>query len=159
LSRCSSAPDIALILARIKRGLQLAAALEARLVRHPMREEAAPAPARAPPDRARRTAQRTRAAASPLALVPTAEEIAAALRHRPVGEVIADICRDLGIARSHPLWGEMLMVVTEFGGNFVKLFKDVQARVSLRFTDPTLTEDNWPVPLPQTAAACGTGPP
>ena len=87
--------DITLILARITRGLRLAKALEARLVSRPVRDVAATALLRASPDRARRTAQpaadRAGGAASGLALVPTAQEIAAALRHRPVGAVIADI--------------------------------------------------------------------
>src|ERR1700690_3352620 len=49
--------DIALILARITRGLRLANALEARLVSHPVREEVAvPALVRAPSDRKPRTA-------------------------------------------------------------------------------------------------------
>jgi hypothetical protein len=77
-----------------------------------------------------------------------------------VGAVIADICRDLGIVQSHQLWGEMMMVVTEFGGNFVRLFKDTWDRMATWFTDPAaLTQDGWPTPWPQAAAACGTGPP
>jgi hypothetical protein len=152
--------DIALILSRITRGLRLASALEARLVSHPVREDAAPALVRAPSDRARRTAQpadrRAGGAAAPLALVPTAEEIAAALRHRPAAAVIADICRDLGITPAHPLWDEVMMVITEHGGNFVRLLKDALDRLCAWSTDPSLLDDDgWT----QTATACGTGPP
>ena len=46
--------DVALILARISRGLLLAHALEARLLRHPGRQDTASAPVRAPADRAQR---------------------------------------------------------------------------------------------------------
>jgi hypothetical protein len=156
--------DIALILARITRGLLLANALEARLVSRPERGVAAPAFVLAPPDRAQRTAQpaahRAGGAASALALVPTAQEIAAALRHQPVGAVIADICRDLGIVPAHPLWREVMLVVTEHGGSITKLFKATMDRVCTRFADPSAVEqDGWPAPWQQAVAACGTGPP
>jgi hypothetical protein len=151
--------DVALILARITRGLRLANALEARLVSRPVRLDAVPAPVRTPPDRAKRTARR--AAKRPgLPDVPTAEEIAAALRHRPAAAVIADICRDLGIVPAHPLWSEVMTVLSEHGGNFVKFFKDVMDRVCMWLTDPpAVNADGWPAPRSQPAAACGTGPP
>ena len=155
--------NILLILSRITRGLRLATALEARLVSHPLREPATPAAARAPSDRAPPTAKpatpRANRTASLLPDVPTAEEIAEALRHRPVGEVIADICRDLGIVQSHPLWGEVLMVVNEFGGNYVRLFKDILDRVNVWILEACALENERPMPLPQAVAACGTGPP
>jgi hypothetical protein len=154
--------NVALILLRILRGLRLATALEARLVSHPVRE--APPPVRAPSDRAPRTAQpaepRPSRAASQLPDIPTAEDIAEALRHRPVGAVIADICRDLGIVPSHPLWGDILMAVTEFGGNFVRLFKDTLDRIGRWFLEACALENaSRPAPLPQAVAACCTGPP
>jgi hypothetical protein len=156
--------NIVLILSRIVRGLRLAAALEARLIAHPLREHAAPAVVRPRSDlapRARRPAEPSGGmTASALPDVPTAEEIAAALRHRPVGEVIADICRDLGIVPSHPLWDELATVITEFGGNYVRLFKDVLDRVCSWFEAPSAIHGHgWPAPSPQTGAACGAGPP
>ena len=156
--------NIVLILARITRGLRLAAALEGRLVSRPFRETAAPAPVRAPSDRAPPTAKpgapRASRAASQLPDIPTAEEIAEAVRHRPVGAVIADICRDLGIVQSHPLWGDILMVVSEYGGNYVKLFKDTLGRVRAWFAHAVAMQDHQsPTPWPQAAAACSTGPP
>ena len=150
---------IMLILARIVRGLRLAAALEARLLSHPLREVATPAPVRAPSGRAPRTAQPAAPRAA-LPEVPTAEEIAAALRHRPAGAVIADICRDLGIGPAHPLWSEVMLVVTEFGGSFVKLVKHVVDQLYSWVTDPSAAKDGGrPAPWPPAAAACGTGPP
>ncbi len=156
--------DIALILARITRGLLLANALEARLVRRPVREVAVPALLRAAPDRMQRTAPPAAPcagrAASELPLVPTAQQIAAALRHQPVGAVIADICRDLGIVPAHPLWRQVMLVVTEHGGSITKLFKATMDRVCTRFADPSAVEqDGWPAPWQQAVAACGTGPP
>jgi hypothetical protein len=89
--------------------------------------------------------------------MPTPAEIAEAVRHRPVGAVIADICSDLGLTQSHPLWNEMVSVVTEFGGNFVALVKDVLDRLFWWARDPSALEQlGWLVPQ---TAACGTGPP
>jgi hypothetical protein len=165
VSRHFGTLNIALILSRIMRGLQLAVALEARLVAHPLRNAATTAPARAPSDGMPRRAppavpRPSRAASQPLPDMPTAEEIAEAARHRPIGAVVADICRDLGIVPSSPLWDEVMMVVTEFGGNYVRLFSDVVDRVCTWFDDPgAAAGERSPAPWSQAAAACGTGPP
>ena len=157
--------DIALILARIARGLQLAAGLETRLVSHPVREERIPELFHTPPARPERLAQpatpRIRKAASPLALVPTPEEIAEAIRHRPVGAVIIDICHDLGIVPANPLWDEIMMVVTEFGGSYVTLIGGAADRASARFPElfELLAREEWPAEWPEVQAAFGTGPP
>src|SRR5271166_533269 len=145
--------DIGLILARIARGLLLANALEARVVA---------LPARAPTQRAPR-APRSAAARPPeaadhprLALLPTPEQIAAEVRRRPIGAVIADICRDLGIMPSHPLWQELSLAIIWHGGSFPRLFKDIFDRVlpipAARRSIAT------PGALPAPAAAA-TGPP
>ncbi len=47
-----------------------------------------------------------------LANLPTPEQIAAKVRRQPIGAVLADICRDLGIRRSHPLWDELHCAIT-----------------------------------------------
>jgi hypothetical protein len=161
--------DAAVILARITRGLLLANALEARLIIRPARLSAGPALAhsapgspaavRAPPGGAERIVRR--AAKRPaLPDVPTAEEIAAALRHRPAAAVIADICRDLGIVPAHPLWGEVMAVLSEHGGGFVKYFKNVMDRMCAWLTArAAVYAEAQPAPRSQPAAACGTGPP
>jgi hypothetical protein len=156
--------DAAVILARIARGLLLANALEARLISRPERLDAGPALAgsagvRAPPGGAERT---FRPALKRPALpdVPTAEEIAAALRHRPAAAVIGDICRDLGIVPAHPLWGEVMAVLSEHGGGFVKYFRNVMDRMCLWLTArAAVYAEVWPAPRSQPTAACGTGPP
>jgi hypothetical protein len=56
--------------------------------------------------------------------LPTAEQIAAKVRRQPIGAVLADICRDLGIPPSHPLWDELRRVINEYGGNFSRLHFD-----------------------------------
>ena len=151
--------DIALILARITRGLQLAGELEARLVHRPLPEARLQDLFRIPADRAPRTTPP--AAPRPqLPDMPTAEEIAAALRDRPAGEVIAEICRDLGIVPAHPLWGEIMMVVTEFGGNVMRLMNNVMDRLTAWTTDPSwLPNDDWAERYVQAGAAGATGPP
>jgi hypothetical protein len=166
--------DAAVILARITRGLLLANALEAKLIIRPVRLDARPAPARparagparagpapvgAPPDGAARIVRR--AVKRPaLPDVPTAEEIAAALRHRPAAAVIGDICRDLGIVPAHPLWGEVMAVLSEHGGGFVKYFKNVMDRMCLWLTArAAVYAEARPAPQSQPVAACGTGPP
>ena len=99
--------DISLILARIAHGLHLAAALELRITATATRLDADPDPPRATvrsaPRPPRALAPRDNQAA-PLAAMPTPEQIAAEVRRRPIGAVIADICRDLGITPSHKLW-------------------------------------------------------
>ncbi len=91
-----------------------------------------------------------------LALLPTPEQIAAEVRRRPVGAVIADICRDLGILPNHPLWRDLSLVIIRHGGSLAALVRDIMDR-------------GWPIPrlgrsvampadLPAPATG-GTGPP
>ena len=118
--------DIALILATITRGLQRANALEARLLQRADRPDPKPAPEHAPTarkPRAARAAPRRAAADDRLAGLPTPEQIAQAVRRQPIGVVIADICRDLGIVPTHPLWLEISLVVIDYGGSLVRLLE------------------------------------
>jgi len=151
--------DMALILARITRGLQLAGGLQAKLASRPLPETKAPAAVRAPPERKPRTARRApRRPALPN--MPTAEEIAAAVRHRPAGAVIADICRDLGIVPAHPLWREAMAVVTEFRGNLSRFFLDTTRRVLAWCISPAFRQkDEWAERWLPAVAAGATGPP
>ncbi len=101
--------DLALIIARIKCGLLRAAGLEVRLNRFVRRgRDLQPPPWRMAMPRKRQVADAapdgaaTEAAAPPvcaeiLARLPSAEEIAEQVRTRPIGVVISDICRDLGL--------------------------------------------------------------
>jgi len=152
--------DIGLILARITRGLLLANALEARVVALAAQPVAPPRPARAPAQREPRaprpaSARPTEAADHPrLALLPTAEQIAAEVRRRPVGAVIADICRDLGIIPTHPLWQELSVAIVWHGGSFNRLFKDIWDRVLPLPAARRSIAAALPAP-----AAPGTGPP
>ena len=148
--------DLALIFTRIARGLLLADALEARVLRRAAHLDAGPRPGRA------RSAARAPAAphaAEPmdpgLARVPTAAEIAAEVRRRPIGAVIGDICRDLGILPSHPLWRDVQRVMAEHGGAFARLAIEILRRV---FTPPAPHSPALAAAVSRPPAG-GTGPP
>jgi hypothetical protein len=152
--------DLALILARIARGLQLADALEARVVRRAAHLDAEqPGSARSA---ARSSAAPCGAETDPrLAGLPTAEQIAAEVRRRPIGAVIGDICRDLGITGSHPLWRDVQRAMLEHGGDFSGLALDIidrgfspAALQSLAVAPAALRE-----PTLRFEAEGGTGPP
>jgi hypothetical protein len=121
--------DIALILARIAQGLHRARALEERLIRNAARLDAPPKPPRSSsPLRSRPipppAPYRDRSNLHPADL-PTPEQIAAAVRRRPIGAVIADICRDFRILPSHPLWREVSQLVVRHGGSLTALLRDI----------------------------------
>jgi hypothetical protein len=52
--------------------------------------------------------------------LPTAQQIAAMLRRRPLGSVIVEICSDLGIAPGDieaELWTQVSLTIEEYGGS------------------------------------------
>jgi hypothetical protein len=161
--------DIAQILAAIARGLHLANALEARIVRSAAHLDATPRRAASPGrPRAPRPAAAAPTADATVALVPgldpgmpTPEQIAADLRRRPIGAVVADICRDLGIMPSHPLWREVQMAVIRHGGNLARLTMDVIGRATdaLTATWPPGLVLKWPPPAPLFPPPPSTRPP
>jgi hypothetical protein len=152
-----SASDIALILARITRGLLRAEALEARVIRDTARLDADPAPPRAPSHRGSPPARAADTARSPEDCLPTPEQIAAEVRRRPIGAVIADICRDLGIMPSHPLWPELQHLIIRYGGNLANLVKDILDRA---FPYPAANgPPAWPGVSLQSPGPSSTGPP
>jgi hypothetical protein len=152
--------DIALILARITCGLHRADALEARLVRGAARLDAEPRPRSVPAAAKPASAPRRQAAppaGSTLAHLPTPEQIATEVRRRPIGAVIADICRDLGIMPSHPLWREVQLVVIRHGGSLARLVSDLIDQ-ALEFFSPTAAPPAAPLSPQPPSPAC-TGPP
>jgi hypothetical protein len=164
--------NIMLILARIARGLLRAAALEARLHRSAARLDATPRPhtpqVRAPSVATEPRAPRRRASSSDtdddalLAHMPTSEEIAAEVHRKSIGEVIADICRDLGIVPAHPLWRELAPAIMIESGRYAALVIDIMKRPH-RMPIP----EHWPeepppylwAPWSYSPAPAGTGPP
>jgi hypothetical protein len=116
--------DLARIIARIKCGLLRAAGLEARLNGYVKRgRDLVPPPEWPSTPCARKAASAGDAKAEVarrevLADLPTTEEIAAQVRSRPLGTVIGDICRDLGLtpgAIDSALWAELMAAVLECG--------------------------------------------
>jgi hypothetical protein len=154
--------DLAVIFARIAHGLHLADALEARVLRCAARLDAKPAPGRARSAARAPAAPRVAAEADPrLAHLPTAEQIAAEIRRRPIGAVIADICRDLGINGSHPLWREVHHAMLRHGGSFVALMNHIidQAFPLPARLLPSATRAASRPPVLRPEAPGGTGPP
>jgi hypothetical protein len=129
LFRSFGTSDIALILARIAQGLTRARFLEEKITRVADRLDANPQPTPTPrPLRTPRASPSEAEAPSPAPTantdlcLPTADEIAAKIRRQPIGAVLADICRDLGIVRGHPLWDELHLAITIYGGDPRPLF-------------------------------------
>ncbi len=161
--RYPGAVDIGLILARILRGLHRAAALEARLLRRADRGGEKPAPAR--PSATRRPPAALPPARPAIdsepypARVPNVAEIAEHDRHRPVGAILVDICRDLDITTAHPLWRDLQMAIIMNGGSLFTMLKNILTRLK----PPIAAERAVPLPAcptaPSPAAAFATGPP
>ena len=169
VARTFGTSDLILILARITQGLLRAGLLQEKITRTAVRLDAEPQPKPAPsprapralPCKARPPSPRRAQAQQPadtdtrLANLPTPEQITAKVRRQPIGAVLADICRDLGIAPSHPLWDELHRAINKYGGNYVRLVMDrlnqafpiahIVARLKAKPADP-----------PEPA---GTGPP
>jgi hypothetical protein len=157
--------DVAVILVRITNGLRRAAALEAWLSQRAARgKDVPPPPIRLPTfsagasSDARSEPPTADPAQDPrLVRLLTEEEVAAEVRRRPVGAVVADICRDLGIMAPHPLWGELRTVIIHYGGDLAKLWKDILRNVRPRYAvdrPPAAPEQSLPSPAP-----AATGPP
>ena len=150
--------DVGLILARIARGLHRANALEARLLSKAHRLDAPPRRAASPS-----SPRLPRPATAPadgetderIARLPTPDQIATAVRRQPIGAVIADICRDLGILPSHPLWRELQAVIVREGGSLANLMKDILDQ-AVPIAAPALPGP--PTPPPRFLGPVRTGP-
>src|SRR5271166_6248827 len=156
--------DLALILARIARGLLLAEALEARVLQRAAHLDAGPRPGKARSAPRAPAAPRAAEADPDLARLPTAAQIAAEVRRRPIGAVIADICRDLGVVPGHfdrAFWDELSRAIIRHGGSLARLVADIldracplPARASSAVTPAALRR-----PTLRFEAQGGTGPP
>jgi hypothetical protein len=161
LMRAFGTRDIARILARITCGLLRAQALEDKVLHNAARLDAPPQPNSQPAASTRSPSAprppRDRQLGPDLAPLdlPTPEQIAAKVRCQPIGAVIADICRDLGICPNHPLWRELQALIDEYRGNYASLVIEILDRPSITLfaSEPTASPTNPPTP------ACATGPP
>jgi hypothetical protein len=151
--------EITLVLARVARALHLAQALEERLVRNAARLDAPPKPRRVASPRAAAAAPCEHESDPPPAALPTAEQIAAEVRRRPIGAVLADICRDLGILPSHPLWRELSELVVKHGGSLTNLLTDTMRQAAHGFAQHWVAAGLPAGPFSPSPATDGTGPP
>ena len=142
-----------LILARIAQGLLRAGLLEAKIVSTAARLDVEPQPKPAPSPR---EPQQPTDAASLLANLPTPDQIAAMVRRQPIGAVLADICRDLGIPASHPLWRELHLAINQYGGNWLRL---VMERLDRAFPIADIVARLKAKPAARPPGPAGTGPP
>jgi hypothetical protein len=156
--------DISLILSRIGLALLRCQALEVRLQRGANRPNPQPRAPRAPSLRVPRAPRQQAAPATEPdprpARLPSIEQIAAEIHRRPVGAVLADICRDLGIMADHPLWRELDLAILFNGGGVGVFFKDMCRRT--RATRHALTNALAAPPAPSpplSLAPASTGPP
>ena len=177
--------NVSLILARITRGLLRAAALEARLLRRAARGrdlDRLPAPRK--PRAAKPASKRRRPAQdSSLIRLPTPEEIAAEVRHRPMGLVLIDICLDLGIVpeqMNRETWEELIRDLFLYRGKLLTLLHRRESKFQRELRrhrgDPVgfltgtpgymlaagqldIVFPDWPVPSPRSPAPASTGPP
>ena len=159
-----------LILARIAQGLHRAGLLEAKIASTAARLDVEPQPKPAPSPRAPRALpceaqpasprgaepQQPTDAASLLANLPTPDQIAAMVRRQPIGAVLADICRDLGIPASHPLWRELHLAINQYGGNWLRL---VMERLDRAFPIADIVARLKAKPAARPPGPAGTGPP
>jgi hypothetical protein len=132
---CYRSRDLALILTRIRRGLLLAYGLRAQLeARVERRRDVWPVPPPAPPYNQRRSTSHKAAPAPrrttiidlPMDRLPTEAEIAEELRRRPIGAVLVDICRLIGIAPGDlpgQCWDELAGAIVQYGGRIAHLKK------------------------------------
>jgi hypothetical protein len=167
--------DVAAILACITNGLLRAAALEARLCQRAERgQDLRPPPIRLPAIRAPHPARQFAPPSAPpepertndpedprLARLPTADEIAAEVRRRPIGAVIADICRDLGIAPSDldgAFWDELNLAIISYGGTIGGII-DGNIHRFFAFTFGARADTAAPGPTAPSRLLPATGPP
>ena len=128
--------SLTLILARIACALQLATGLQARLrsraeTGQDLRRAGIPMPP--PPRRPHPGGTRRRPhPGAALDRLPSVEQIAAQLRRRPVGAVLASICRDLGLAPKlvdDRFWNELQNAICVYGGNPDVLYAGLRRQV------------------------------
>jgi hypothetical protein len=158
LASTFSTSDLPLILARIAVGLLRARYLEEKITRTAARLDAKPQPSPCTPRALPREAQppSPRQDTNPnLTALPTPEQIAAKVRCQSIGAVLADICRDLGIGPSHPLWNELHDAIDEYGGNYIRM---VLGRLNQAFPIADIVAQLIAIPAAPPEPA-GTGPP
>ena len=138
------------LLARAERGRDLVA-LQRRKRAAGRPQPQLPATQPKPPPRTRRAeADDTPDAAN----LPTLEQLEPAIRRRPIGSALADICRDLGISPSlceGNFWTGLYQAIDWYGGNFAKYIPRSAENPKIRWIDDAevvgdLVAERTPVP-------------
>jgi hypothetical protein len=136
--------DLAHILARVARALLVAHALEALLARRVSSgRDIVPTPVRLPSVKpqhpggtiAKPAPQRTSIFDFPPEREPTAQEIAAELRHRAIGAVLADICHELNIMPGdlhRSRWLDLSRAIIFHAGNLTGLLRLSEHRFAVQ---------------------------
>ena len=164
--------DPAAIILRICRGLRRALALEELLKQRAAQgRDIAPIPPRAPAQRSGSGEGKRRGNGRKPddGRVPSVAEIAAEVRRRPPGAVIAMICRDIGITPadlSDDEWEALRRAILDYGGTTACIMPAVERRCTAEFTAWT-ADTAQPRPFPalftrtawQRLDARWTGPP
>ena len=78
--------------------------------------------------------------------MPTLKELEAQVRSRPVGQTIAEICMDLGIAANvcdGGFWNEIYLTIAHFGGSFEKFFGVQERRRTAFKKEREKRRDTW----------------
>ena len=94
--------------------------------------------------------------------LPTSQEIAADIRRRPIGAVLADICHDLGIMpgqMDRALWDELVLAMVQYGGSVARFHKTMLKRVFPRLGAVAAPPPAIPSPWPRDPVAIAARPP
>lgn len=78
--------------------------------------------------------------------MPTMKELEFQVRRRSIGRTIAEICADLGVTPSAcdgGFWNEIYQTLTDFGGNFQRLFELQQRRRETFQRERDKRPDTW----------------
>jgi hypothetical protein len=158
--------DVAAIIASITRALLLAAALEARLISHPILSDTTPREGAPSPRKPRAVPPPAEDVEACLYRLPTPAQVAAAVRRRPAGAVLVDICCELGLDCRHPLWKELEWAIRLNGGDpsklIIRLLRLDSAAVIAEADGDLLELLNLPLVWTdwrEAPAASGAGPP
>lgn len=164
VARTFGSYDFGQILASIMRGLHRARELQDRLVRLDAEPppEPQPEPAYADvvvtPIGPRPAINRMRMATPEQVARRHATALDPSGNNKPIGEVLADICRDLGILPDHPLWRELFHAILQHGGRLGSLVRDIG---NVPLLDP-ITHQPITAGVPlfgRTSTVASTGPP
>ena len=156
--------NLDLIVARILRGIAIAQALEQRILRIARRmdkpREPGLAAVRTSGGRAKKPASWSQEDddAGLLAELPTVEEIAERVRKQPIASVIEDICRDLCIDASDPLFQDVMDALGLCGTRIVRVLDKVLGRRTMAFIQEMIDEEDMS-DLLEEAARMARGPP